>query len=138
MPSTDFDASYNTAVGHSALFSNATGSENTALGIASLAFNPTPSTINAGLGLLTPFDIMAWPCSASQFESLCWLRPMPRTPNASPVAFPSRRRAPRKFGSNLPNTLGRSRGASRSRPSDLPKMAPSRSLPSIAARSERL
>jgi putative transposase len=98
-----------------------------------------PSTITAAWACSPPTTCTsAWPSSAWRPGRPCSPPPMPSTPNASQAAFPSRRACPTEVWINAPNTLGRLHAASRTRPSDLPTRAPSRSLPSVAALSERL
>jgi hypothetical protein len=94
---------------------------------------------HGGLGLLTPHDVhygLAEQRLAARATVLATAYAV--HPERFPGGLPQPPACPTEVWINPPNTLGRSPTASRSRPSDLPTRAPSRSLPSIAARSERL
>ena len=93
---------------------------------------------HSGLGLLTPHDVHGLAEQRVAARAAVLATAYAVHPERFPGGLPQPPARPTEVWINPPNILGRSRAASRSRPSDLPTTAPSRSLPSIAARSERL
>jgi putative transposase len=94
---------------------------------------------HSGLGLLTPYDVhhgLAEQRVAARATVLATAYAM--HPERFPAGLPHPPVCPAEVWINPPHALGRSHAASRSRPSHLPRRAPSRSLPSIAAQSLRL
>ena len=93
---------------------------------------------HSGLGLLTPHDVQFGLAEQGVAARATVLAAYAAHPERFPRGLPQPPVCPTEFWINAPNTLGRLHAASRTRPSDLPTRAPSRSLPSVAALSERL
>jgi putative transposase len=94
---------------------------------------------HSGLGLLTPSDVhhglveQRVAARAAVLATVCGVHP-----ERFPAGLPQPPACPTEVWINPPHGLGCSHAASRTRPSDLPTRAPSRSLPSIAAPSSPL
>jgi putative transposase len=91
---------------------------------------------HTGLGLLTPSDVhhgLAEQRVAARVTVLA--AAYAAHPERFPGGLPQPPACPTEVWINPPHTLGRSHASPRTRPSDLPTRAPSRSLPSIVTQS---